>query len=312
MWLKPATACSRFSHLPGHSPGSIALWEPASRSLFAGDAIYHGVVVDSGPGADVPTYAKTMNRLRALPVREVFGGHNARMSRARAPTSVLPCNSSPAAIYKSLERRRKRLEERLREEEALHPFGPQPLRPHELPAFDPDDIDEATGEEAEAAEEEILDEVTAALDLNELRAEIDHLKVLEDQAFRLKQSGQDTKWRELLSILDDPIIRDPVSGLRRKIIIFTEPRDTLEYLQQKIAATVGADGVVVIHGGIAREARRAAIAAFNSGLKRAAVRRSRPQRGPYDSTRRAPREWPAGRPRIATSSRVLTATARRA
>ena len=97
-----------------------------------------------------------------------------------------------------------------------------------------------------------------------MRAEIDHLKVLEDQAFRLKQSGLDTKWRELLSILDDPIIRDPVSGLRRKIIIFTEPRDTLEYLQQKIAATVGADGVVVIHGGVAREARRAAIAAFNS------------------------------------------------
>ena len=31
--------------------------------------------------------------------------------------------SSPAAIYKSLERRRKRLEERLREEEALRPFG---------------------------------------------------------------------------------------------------------------------------------------------------------------------------------------------
>ena len=88
--------------------------------------------------------------------------------------------------------------------------------------------------------------------------------MLEDQAFRLKQSGQDAKWRELISILDDPIIRDPVSGLRRKIIIFTEPRDTLEYLQQKISATVGADGVVVIHGGIAREARRAAIAAFNS------------------------------------------------
>ena len=80
----------------------------------------------------------------------------------------------------------------------------------------------------------------------------------------MKQSGQDAKWRQLISILDEPIIRDPVSGLRRKIIIFTEPRDTLEYLQQKISATVGADGVVIIHGGITREARRAAIAAFNS------------------------------------------------
>ena len=56
-----------------------------------------------------------------------------------------------------------------------------------------------------------------------------------------------------------------MTGLRRKILIFTEPRDTLEYLQQKIAARIGdSSAVVVIHGGIAREARRAAIAAFNS------------------------------------------------
>jgi len=172
--------------------------------------------------------------------------------------------SSPAAIYKSLERRRKRLEERLREEQALRPFGAAPLQARDLPAYDPDEIDEVTGAEAEAAEEEILDGATAAIDLDQLRAEIEHLKALEDQAFRLKQSGQDAKWRQLVSILDDPIIRDPATGLRRKIIIFTEPRNTLEYLQQKIAATVGADSVVVIHGGIAREARRAAIAAFNS------------------------------------------------
>jgi SNF2 family DNA or RNA helicase len=173
--------------------------------------------------------------------------------------------SSPAAIYKSLERRRKRLEERLREELVLRPLGTAPLtRTGDLPSYDPDEIDEATGEEAESVEEQILDEATAAINLDELKAEIEHLKVLEEQAFRLKQSGQDAKWRELISILDDPIIRDPVSGLRRKIIIFTEPRDTLEYLQQKISATVGADGVVVIHGGIAREARRASIAAFNS------------------------------------------------
>ena len=47
-------------------------------------------------------------------------------------------------------------------------------------------------------------------------------------------------------------------------MIFTEPRDTLEYLAQKISGKVGAEAVVVIHGGIAREARRGAIAAFNS------------------------------------------------
>ncbi len=73
-------------------------------------------------------------------------------------------------------------------------------------------------------------------------------------------SGQDAKWRELDAILDDPIMLDAATGLRRKILIFTEPKDTLEYLQHKIAARVGDPAsVVVIHGGIAREARRAGI-----------------------------------------------------
>jgi superfamily II DNA or RNA helicase len=171
--------------------------------------------------------------------------------------------SSPAAIYKSLERRRKRMEERLREELVMRQGGGA-IGARALPAYDPDDLDEAPGDEAEAAEDEILDQATAATNLDELRTEIAHLKVLEDQAFRLKQSGQDAKWKQLVSILDDPIIRDPATGLRRKIMIFTEPRDTLEFLQQKISGALGAEAVVVIHGGVAREARRANIAAFNS------------------------------------------------
>src|SRR4029077_9541627 len=88
---------------------------------------------------------------------------------------------------------------------------------------------------------------------------------LEDRALRLKLSGHDAKWRELDSILDDPIMLDAATGLRRKVLIFTEPKDTLEYLQHKIVARIGDPAaVVVIHGSIAREARRAAITAFNS------------------------------------------------
>src|SRR5712692_1015525 len=173
--------------------------------------------------------------------------------------------SSPAAIHRSLERRRKRLEERLREERLMRQGGSVPLaRSPELPAYDPDDIDEVPGAEAEAAEEQILDQATAAQTLAELEAEIAILGDLEARALRLKLSGQDAKWRQLESILDEPIMLDPTTGLRRKILIFTEPKDTLEYLQQKITARVGESAaVVVIHGGIAREARRAAIAAFN-------------------------------------------------
>jgi glyoxylase-like metal-dependent hydrolase (beta-lactamase superfamily II) len=70
-------------HLPGHSPGSIALWERSSGSLFSGDAIYDGVIVDNLPGSDVQIYRATMKRLAKLPVAQVFGGHNAPMTRTQ-------------------------------------------------------------------------------------------------------------------------------------------------------------------------------------------------------------------------------------
>lgn len=174
--------------------------------------------------------------------------------------------SSPAAIHRSLERRRKRLEERLREEKLMRQQSTFSLsRGPDLPSYDPDEMEEMPGAEAEATEEQIADQATAAATLAELEAEIVILKDLEDRALRLKLSGQDTKWRELESILNEPMMLDPETGLRRKVLIFTEPKDTLEYLQHKITARTGdPTAVVVIHGGVAREARRAAIAAFNS------------------------------------------------
>ncbi len=172
--------------------------------------------------------------------------------------------SSPAAIHRSLERRRQRLEARLREEKIGRSASTAPLTQAPiLPAYDPDDIDETPGAEAEEIEQTIVDSATAARTVAELEAEIASLRDLEDRALRLKLSGQDAKWRKLESILNDPIMRDPASGLRRKLIIFNEPKDTLDYLAQKIRGQLGdADAVVVIHGGIAREQRRAAIAAF--------------------------------------------------
>ena len=51
-------------HLPGHSPGSIGLWEAESGVLFSGDAIYDGPLLDELPGSDIPIYVATMKRLR--------------------------------------------------------------------------------------------------------------------------------------------------------------------------------------------------------------------------------------------------------
>jgi glyoxylase-like metal-dependent hydrolase (beta-lactamase superfamily II) len=70
-------------HLPGHSPGSIALWEPDARLLLSGDVIYDGVIVDTAPGSDVAAYRDTMVRLRTLPVRKVLGGHKDSMDGDR-------------------------------------------------------------------------------------------------------------------------------------------------------------------------------------------------------------------------------------
>jgi glyoxylase-like metal-dependent hydrolase (beta-lactamase superfamily II) len=63
-------------HLPGHSPGSIGLWEATTATLFSGDAIYDGPLLDQLPGSDIPTYIRTMRRLESLPARVVHAGHD--------------------------------------------------------------------------------------------------------------------------------------------------------------------------------------------------------------------------------------------
>jgi len=70
-------------HLPGHSPGSIGLWEKATGTLFSGDAIYDGQLLDTLPGSDRALYAKTMQRLLELPVEVVHGGHEMSFGRER-------------------------------------------------------------------------------------------------------------------------------------------------------------------------------------------------------------------------------------
>ncbi len=70
-------------HLPGHSPDSIGLWDAASGTLFSGDAVYDGPLLDGNPDSDVETYVATMERLRALPVEVVHGGHEPSFDRRR-------------------------------------------------------------------------------------------------------------------------------------------------------------------------------------------------------------------------------------
>lgn len=65
---------------PGHSWGSICLWDEADGSLFCADAAYQGEIFDALPCSDIPTYVQTMRRLRDLPVRVAYPGHGPVLS----------------------------------------------------------------------------------------------------------------------------------------------------------------------------------------------------------------------------------------
>ncbi|MGQ0615462.1 MAG: helicase-related protein [Acidimicrobiia bacterium] len=168
--------------------------------------------------------------------------------------------SSPEAIWQSLRRRRARLEERLAEERALA-RGADVAAARRLtdaaPDLDADDLEDLDEEEIEEVEAEIVDSVTSARTLAELEAEIVTVARLESLAEGVRRGGGDRKWNELVGLLDAaPELLDP-SGERRKLIIFTEHRDTLNYLVEKLRTFLGRpNAVVAIHGSVHRDERR--------------------------------------------------------
>jgi superfamily II DNA or RNA helicase len=170
--------------------------------------------------------------------------------------------SSPEAIFQSLKRRKERLERRLREEK-LGIRGQQVIA--ETISEVPDDDDDNNAEEQENLEETMVSQATTARTIKELQLEIDVLGKLEQQAKDVVASGQDRKWDELSRILqNDPEMHD-AGGRMRKLIIFSEHRDTLNYLHQKISGVLGnSDAVVTIHGGVHRDERRRLQALFRS------------------------------------------------
>jgi superfamily II DNA or RNA helicase len=162
--------------------------------------------------------------------------------------------SSPFAIAQSLLRRRERLEQTL--ELLKNPLAAKKAQEWDAD-IDYDLEDELTAEELEKVEEELVDEATAARTIPDLQAEIAILKGLEADAQAVLKSGVDKKWDELSKILqsEEPEMYLP-GGRRRKMIIFTEHKDTLTYLRKQISGVIGnPNAVIEIHGGTRREDR---------------------------------------------------------
>jgi SNF2 family DNA or RNA helicase len=172
--------------------------------------------------------------------------------------------SSPAAIYQSLKRRRERLENEMAEARLIARGRKHDLSSSEEMLSDEilSNIDEYSEEDIERFEETISTTATSAESIEQLELEVETLKGLELQALNVLKSGKDTKWTQLDRILDDDLMIDS-DGVRRKLIIFTEAKDTLQYLAEKIRGRIGkADAVEVIHGGVNREERRKVISRF--------------------------------------------------
>ena len=185
--------------------------------------------------------------------------------------------SSPEAIYQSLKRRRKRLEARLEEmrrflkgraargdiAETLGEYMvPKQIElPDNLDELD----DELSAEDYERYAEQVVDQATAAETIPELEAEIQILQRLERQALDVVRSGNDRKWEELSRLLQEQPDMRAESGIRRKLIVFTEHKDTLHYLVERIGGLLGdPKAVISIHGGISRDNRRKAQEEFRN------------------------------------------------
>jgi SNF2 family DNA or RNA helicase len=177
--------------------------------------------------------------------------------------------SSPEAIYQSLRRRRERLEQRLQEAKQARNNTDNTTNIELLQILSPltnddlDDLDDAPTAEVEEMEQRVVAQASAARTIAELETEIHRLIELERLAFQVRTSGTDRKWEGLASLLQNNTEMFDPQGHRRKLVIFTEHRDTLNYLYERISTMLGrTDAIVVIHGSLNREARMKAQEAF--------------------------------------------------
>ena len=171
--------------------------------------------------------------------------------------------SSPHAIMESLRRRRERLAKQLLEAHRHGGMGGSinsTVRIDDSDDFDSDDYD---AEEFEKIEDEAIEGAVLASTIAELEREVVELRILEDLARVLRASGLDRKWNELRSILQSDEFHSGAEP--RKIIIFTEHKDTLSYLVERITTLLGNDDMVaVIHVGVNRDTRRRVQEAFRN------------------------------------------------
>lgn len=142
--------------------------------------------------------------------------------------------SSVRAVRKSLERRCRRLEELYEKGQFLQEI-----------AYTEEYLEDLEESQRWQKEEELLEKLTSAETLDELKVEIEKLKELVYLAREVEKQEIETKLNRLKEVIENERIKE--TGTR--ILIFTESRDTLEYLAEKIGKKWGYH-ITTIHGGM--------------------------------------------------------------
>ena len=162
--------------------------------------------------------------------------------------------SSTYALYRSLERRKHRLEEMLAQADAFNNRGRLSAP---TASFSMDEVEEMS-EEERWEQEALWETLSVAENRAELEAEIQTLETLLRQARAVIEGDDEVKLRHFREALRALQEQDP----GEKILIFTESRDTLDYLERRMRDW--GYPVCTIHGGMPLEARIEAESVFKN------------------------------------------------
>ena len=159
--------------------------------------------------------------------------------------------SSTFALLKSLERRKKRLEE------LLH--GAEQKGRNEPAGYDLEEVEDLS-EEDRWKQEEVWETLSVAENLQELEEELRTLGRLIEQAQAIVKADPpaEAKLSHLKSALEDLNYKYPGA----KMLIFTESRDTLDYLEKNLRRWNYS--VCTIHGGMGLDERIRAESVFKN------------------------------------------------
>jgi superfamily II DNA or RNA helicase len=232
----------------------------------------HSYNLGQGPVSEQALYDETTGYMETFYNRARILNRSA----ARLAMSVFQRRlaSSSYALMRSFERRVTRLEELLEKLKtgmlsdeqmtiAQRRLDERVVDPFDVTA-DEDDAG-GGGEHHELAEEELL-AVVVSHSLAELEAEREQVQRLLGLARAVITAGHESKFDKLRELLLDARFRD------EKLIVFTEHRDTLQWLTRRLEAMGLTDRIASIHGGMDYREREAQVEFFRRPVDQGGAR----------------------------------------